>query len=170
MADRYWLSTPGSKDPPRGPMDISTVQASWNTGNLDPGTTMCKVGDATWVTIQSVFGDPKKQAPPLLEPLPAPGSFLRAALEARYSNLASVASSLSLYGGILKVLAFLLIGGGVLGVAVGVTSGAWIAAVSILVFIIGIGIWALGLLIAALGEGLLALKDIAVSTRLTSEK
>lgn len=186
MTDRYWLSTPGSKDPPRGPMPLDAVRASWNSGGLHPNTTMCKVGDATWLSVSKVLGPPN--APEMQPAVPAgpldslvsspfgsgPSaaprvSHLRSLTEARYKNLAGVGDGLSTWGGILKVLGFVIFGAGVLGIVVGLGTTGWIVGVGALGLLVGIIVAVLGMLVAAVGEALLAIRDIAVNTRIVAD-
>lgn len=186
MTDRYWLSTPGSKEPPRGPMPLDTVVASWNSGGLHADTTMCKVGDATWLSVARVLGPPKAPevqpamlAGPVVSPVSSPfgsgplgatgSSYLRSLTEARYRNLAGVGDGLSTWGGILKVLGFVIFGAGVLGIVVGLGTTGWIVGVGAFGLLVGIIVAVLGMLVAAVGEALLAIRDIAVNTRIVAD-
>lgn len=134
---------------------------------------MCKVGDATWLSVAEVLGPPKPAEAQHSAPLASPVSLLaairiRAETEARYKNLAGVGAALTTWGGILKVLAVVIFGAGVLGVIFGFGE-PWIAGVGVMGVLAGVIVAVLGMLIAAVGEALLALKDIAVNTRITAD-
>jgi hypothetical protein len=86
----------------------------------------------------------------------------------RYDNLTAVSAALRGYGGILKIGGWIIgIGGGVAGAAVaGGHNGSALIGVPLLVLALaaGLAVHAMGTTIAALGEGLLALSDIALNT------
>jgi hypothetical protein len=83
----------------------------------------------------------------------------------RYANLFAVSSSLRTYGATLKVLGIIVALMATLG---GVYTGMPSFFVCIIVgVVVGIGLHVTGTFIAAAGEGLLAVADIALNTRPT---
>jgi hypothetical protein len=83
----------------------------------------------------------------------------------RYANLFAVSSSLRAYGATLKVLGIIVAIMAALG---GFYAGVpWLFACIIVGVVVGIGLHVTGTFIAAAGEGLLAVADIALNTRPT---
>ena len=83
----------------------------------------------------------------------------------RYDNLISVSSGLQTQGGVLKIIGMITAGSGCMGgffmrESFGM---ALVAVVAGIVF--GVGFYVAGTFVAAAGEALLALSDIAVNTK-----
>lgn len=85
MSDRYWLSAPGSKEPPKGPLSLVELTEAWQAGTIEPTATICKVGESNWVKPESVLGPRVPKAPmgELSQALPLPD---RRSIEGRYSD------------------------------------------------------------------------------------
>jgi hypothetical protein len=88
-----------------------------------------------------------------------------AATARRYENLLAVSGSISAYGRAIKILGLVMGAGGLIGGVVGLaSSNAWGFGLAILGVFLGLVLHASGTVIAAMGEGLLALADIATNT------
>lgn len=175
MADeRYWLSIPGSKDPPRGPMDLVAIRSSWNAGSLDAASTMCKVGDSTWVRVDSVFGVPTAPMPspgagaPAIDTVVVPAAATvgerreaRGDLAARRAALTNGAKSLETNATVFQVLAVVMLVAGVVAMNIPQDSlifPKWQVVMGIAAAAAPFA-FATGLVLRALGEILLALRD-----------
>jgi hypothetical protein len=191
-ADRYWVSLPGSKLPPRGPMDLEAIRTSWNAGQLDPASTICKVGDTTWGSVDSVLGPPRPEpaAPPAWSapaasaaPIPAGPTAptpARSVIEAQYMNLARVAKGLIFYSRILKLIGYVVVAGSVVASFVfwiytlvseqGRSMSEVAVAVGLYGVSYGVSFIILAIIAAGTGEALFALRDIAVNTRIAADK
>ena len=169
MTERYWVLAPDSADPPKKPRRLADLTAAWHAGTLDPRSTICRVGDSTWQPIEVVLGQRQPPTPPVEVPLVAPLPN-RAEIASRYENLTSVATGLGTYGDILKLLGIILGIGAVVGGGGMLSSNGFIAAtVFVLGFICGVAFITLGTVIAAVGEGLHAVRDTAVNTRMSAD-
>jgi len=81
----------------------------------------------------------------------------------RYDNLLAVSAGLQTQGSILKIVGMITFGGGgIAGYWWGLPFGVGIVALGV---IMGVGMYVMGTMVAAMGEGLLALSDIAVNTK-----
>lgn len=173
MADeRYWLSIPGSKDPPRGPMDLGAVRTSWNAGSLDAASTMCKVGDSTWVRVDSVLGVRPVPAPspgaggPATPAMPAAATVgerrdAPVDLAARRTTLTNGAKSLETNATVFQVLAVVMLVAGVIVMNIPQDSlifPKWQVVMGIVAAAAPFA-FATGLVLRALGDILLALRD-----------
>ena len=95
MSDRYWLSAPGSKEPPKGPLSLVELTEAWQAGTIEPTATICKVGESNWVKPETVLGPRTPKA--RTGELPKCFRYQTAdQIEGKYSDLARVASSLEL--------------------------------------------------------------------------
>ncbi len=163
MTDRYFLSVPGSDDPPKGPYTPDEIERELLAGSAPNTALVCKVGGTTWSPVATVVLARRPLPVPAAETV-AVGTTLE---PRRYKNLESVAGSLSGVGRMLQVLSVVLLVGGVLG-ALYAYSGSPLLAFSLVgTTILALPVYAIGVLIAAGGEALLALRDIAVHTRPT---
>jgi hypothetical protein len=108
--------------------------------------------------------------------MPAPDSRTpdgpRAAYTKRYANLLTVSEALKLYGGVLKVLAYVL---GVVSLFGGFSAADRLSGgAAFMIFVVGIvfaiGLHVTGTLIAAIGESMLALADIGTHTGLVADR
>lgn len=170
MSDQYWVLPPDSADPPKEPKRLADLTAAWRAGTLDPRSTVCRVGDSTWLAIEAVLG-PQRPPIPVVEAALAVPLPNRQEIAARYQNLTGVATGLGTYGDLLKLLGLML---GICAVAGGLfamtfNSGFIAAAVLVLGLAFGIGFFTLGMAIAAVGEGLHAVRDTAVNTRMSAD-
>jgi hypothetical protein len=176
MTDRYFVAIPGSADPPRGPLAISDIESQYRTGVLSKGASICKVGDSTWIDLSSVFPAEPPPAPPRRE-LPhesARGGSISEKLAdgaRRYAKLTKVADGLRGTGSAFEFLGVAVFVGGIAAAFFALSKESVIAAVPLGVgaVLFGPALYSLGTLIAAAGEALLALRDIAINTRVTAE-
>jgi hypothetical protein len=148
-----------------GPVTLDQVQRGVESGKIPRDAQGRKVGSVEWVPVALLLARPSEvAASPSLRPIAvrAPDVPVGGGGRDRYKNLLAVSESLRTYGGLLKVLAGVVVVGSLLaGWSAG---GAWVAALFIGGVGFGLVLYATGLLIAAMGEGLLALADIATNT------
>jgi hypothetical protein len=83
----------------------------------------------------------------------------------RYDNLLSVSSGLQTQGGVLKVIGLIPVIAAFVGAYLMRDSPGFAAVAFVVGLALGVGLYALGTLVAAMGEGLMALADIAVNTK-----
>jgi len=149
-----------------GPFPVSTIRKMVVDGKLASDASVCLEDGEDWVSLDEMSDQPVERKPKKLiasEKHGAPGPGAAESGAARYKNLHTVSGSLRAYGGIVKGV------GIVLGIA-GVGGGFTIHQTAIGLVVIGAGIFlgvflhATGTVIAAMGEGLLALADIATNT------
>jgi hypothetical protein len=93
----------------------------------------------------------------------------------RYDNLMTVSASMRGYGRVLKIGGWIIgIGGGLAGAAVSGTVGDLSKMISIPFIVLacaaGLAVHAMGTTVAAIGEGLMAVSDIALNTWAGSSK
>lgn len=168
MSDRYWLSTPGSKEPPKGPLSLQEITEAWQAGTIEPVSIICKVGESNWVNPESVLGPrvPRARTGELPQVFPLPD---RRSIEGKYSDLARVASSLEFYGTALKVLV-VIIGIASLAAVIYLIQSLPSALIALFVGVVsGVWFYAMGILIAGAGNALLAVRDMAVNTRVSAD-
>jgi len=172
MADeRYWLSIPGSKDPPQGPMDMGAIRSSWTAGTLDPASTMCKVGDSTWLRVESVLGARLAAIPAsaasspasdgVAVPVEVTGVEVREDLVVRRAALTTGAKALEVNSKIFQILALVMLVAGVLVMNVsqdGLEFPKWQVVMGVVAAAAPFA-YATGLILGAFGEVLLALRD-----------
>jgi hypothetical protein len=167
----YWLAIPGSTEPPTGPLTLSDLQARVRSGVIPSDTVVCEVGQADWVQLADVLPKPSTvavlpPAAPVAPSVPRSGS-QRASIESHYRNLASVGTGTATYGQFIQGLGWLF---GVSGiVALFFLEGFWKLAVTI-PMLLGVLVHIAGTMIAALGEAMNALKDIAVNSRISADR
>lgn len=53
----YWVTTPGSTDPPIGPLDAEEIAARVASGAIAKNATACKVGESKWHPVESLLSD-----------------------------------------------------------------------------------------------------------------
>lgn len=197
MSDRYWISTPGSNEPPTGPLTLPEITSLWTSQKLDPAATMCKVGDAVWVSFERVLAPPKppqnpflraaspKQDPPtggapVAEPLAseavAPASAAvalpvtataadlpeaRDKLAVRRAALTTGATALEVNATVFQIVAVVMLVGGVIAMNVPQDSlmfPKWQVVMGVVAATAPFA-YATGLILRALSEVLLALRD-----------
>lgn len=176
MTVRYFIAIPGSTDPPKGPLAIGDIEQQYRAGTIPKDAVLCKVGEATWVEAGALF--PERAVPPVavverqreLRSSKGPDRF--EAGVARYSKLTEAASGLRTTGTVIEVLGVLvfvgtLLAAGTLGT--GLTERVLAGQLAASSVLFGVPIYALGMIIGACGEALLALRDIAINTRVTAE-
>lgn len=164
MSDRYFVSTPGSDDPPKGPLTREDIEREVASGTIPGTAVVCKVGEATWEPITTLA---PSQAP--VAPTPpasaAPATSASPTEAERYKNLVSVSKSLSSAGNILQIVAVVVVLGALNGALIAYSSSPTLALALAAGASLGVPMYALGVITAACGEALLALRDIAVNTR-----
>jgi hypothetical protein len=84
--------------------------------------------------------------------------------ERRYDNLVNVSGALQSYGMAVKYLAAVALVVGVIGGFAGSNNTGFAVAIVFAAVLAAVSLYAAGLMIAAMGEGLLALADIATNT------
>lgn len=90
-------------------------------------------------------------------------------IEGKYSDLARVASSLEFYGTALKVLV-VIIGIASLAAVIYLIQSLPSALIALFVGVVsGVWFYAMGILIAGAGNALLAVRDMAVNTRVSAD-
>lgn len=192
----YWVAIPGSTKPSL--LDLNIIVARVSAGSIPNDASVCKVGDADWVPVESIL--PKPVAEVVTDTADAPAKILTDARDAailalraerakaaalnkgdiwavqpsatsgdplkRYANLLDVSGSLRAYGALLKVLGWVVASLGLLGgfVAADKLGGAGALIVVLFTFVTGVILHVAGTFIAAMGESLLALADIATNT------
>lgn len=157
---RYWLLPPGSTEPPKGPFSIEELRLKLDAGTAQRESTVCEVNDSVWRPIAVLQAPPKPSA---ASPSPAPPSPAKPrSIQGRYTNLEQVARSLQTQGTILKSVGALLLGLAAVGLVVMLMGerGFWTLSV-VAGTVLGASSYVSGVLIAAIGEALLALRDIA---------
>jgi len=156
---RFWVSTPGSEEPPAGPFSKADVLV----GRYPETATVCRVGESTWQPIRTLVTPSAGPTNPA-ETVPS-----KHTPEASYTNLTAAGTGTVGYGTGLKGLGWLV---GVVGIFVvigKVADGAMFAAAGGTLILAGIGFHIVGTLVAAVGEAMLALRDVAVNTRLSAD-
>ena len=168
-SNRYWVSIPGSTEPPAGPLTRADVLAAWRDGLYPDDTSICRSDQAEWCPISSLGQKPgRKSKARQIDDEPEAEEGDRESVEDDYSNLTAVSSGTSSAGSMLKVLAGIV---ALVGVAGGGKLGStWGAALAVAGLIVAVLLYGTGVLLGALGESMLALKDVAVSTRLVAER
>ncbi len=148
-----------------GPVTLDQLRRGFETGKVPPDSHCRAVGATTWMTVSSVVSEVKAEPGPVASAPSGATSASATAPPKRYTNLLDVSGSLRAYGGFLKVLGWLV---GVVGVLGGLTAmekvGGYALVIAVLGIVGGITLHATGTVIAAIGESLLALADIATNT------
>lgn len=167
----YWIAIPGSTEPPSGPLSLDDILGRVGSGEIPNDATVCEVGQADWVELAVVLPRPRAKPTPILA---APVSiravrlaYQRSEIETHYHNLASVGAGTVTYGQLIQGLGWLFGIGGVF--AIFALEGFSKLAGAVPVFL-GVFVHIAGTMIAAAGEAMNALKDIAVNTRLIADQ
>ena len=166
----YMVSIPGSTEPPFGPLGLDEILARVGAGSIPRVATVCKVGDADWMPVERLLPRPAPVVPLAASKAPMVPS-RRAYIEGRYANLASVGAGVAAYGGLIKGLGIVLIVGGVLATffAFSGENHESVAFIAVPAAFFGVLVHVAGTIVAAMGEGMNALKDIAVNTGVVAD-
>lgn len=172
-----------------GPLTLDDIHVAVAKATLSQDAKARLVGTNNWLMVREILSRPtfasaatKPVEEPAVPALPAPPATLIAAMAelsatprrrasvaptpTRYANLHSVSESLRSYGTFLKFLGVLAGVGGVIGgyMASGKLGVLALGLVMAIGIVAGVALHATGTFIAAMGEGLLALADIATNT------
>jgi hypothetical protein len=160
MGDAYEVSSGGRVV---GPVSLEQMRQGVTAGMIPRDAQARPMGSASWRSVQEVLGiaPPPLPAAPLA---PAPAAPTTATpIGDRNSNLLSASRMLCRYGDALKLVGIAIAAVGVLG-AVFADGLAWKLMSLAIAFLAGLTMHVTGTFIAATGEGLLALADIAENT------
>lgn len=169
----YWISDPGRSEQLAGPLSLEEIKRGVAAGAISPDAKVCAVGASEWSSVPSVVSR-NANTPPALTPAFAAGQtgvFLsRTDVEGHYVNLAAVGAHLRFVGTMFKLVGVVAAVSG--GIATPVYAKQYGAGVfwAILACVFGVFLFSVGIVIAAAGEALSALKDIAVNTRITADR
>ncbi len=162
----YWIAIPGSNEPPMGPLGLDEIATKVRAGSIPREATACEVGLADWIPVEKIVPkrprEPRKKKARVEEEVVSD----RSAIESEYGNLATVSDSTVSYGTVIKGLAFAVMLSG--GLVVFALEGMW-KSLGILPFVLGVVMHVMGTMVAAAGEAMRALKDIAVNTRILAD-
>lgn len=61
-APTYWISVPGSADPPLGPLGVDEITTGVRAGQIPKTATACEIGKSTWEPVTRIMAP--AQAPP----------------------------------------------------------------------------------------------------------
>jgi hypothetical protein len=154
MDEQFEVSSGGKV---AGPVSLDQVRRGVAAGVIPKDAQVRRLGAVLWQPVLDVL---QLHPPP---PLPAPEIATGAVEASRYKNLHAVSGMLRSYGEALKLIAWLLGGLGLLGALFADGALAKIMALTA-GLLVGLSLHVTGTFIAAMGEGLLALADIALNT------
>lgn len=172
-SDTFWVAVPGSNEPPAGPLTRADVLAARRAGRYPNDASVCRTDQTDWKPITTLDPKPKKKRKTRdTSEVQVAEEMDREAIESEYDNLSTVSTATSGAGTLLKALAALVVILGFVGaVNVGGSFGSTAGAVvGVSAFAVALGLYGLGVLLGALGEAMLALRDVAVNTRLVADR
>ncbi len=163
VSDQFEVSVGGKVV---GPVSLDQIRRGLEAGSIPRDAQGREVGSSEWVPVECLLAPradvPLGSAAPTTAAQTAEAP-LRKGVD-RYKNLLAVSESLRTYGGLLKVFGWIVGGVAILVALVFYSEGGMklVAALTGLLFAVALHV--AGTFIAAAGEGLLALADIATNT------